>query len=832
MGGAERVSFYFTGDECLGYTHNLRDYLRWFSVPVVPCRDGSGLTIEVAETRGYIARLVIRRHDSLVGGEVTRRIWYEQAGHQVVTSWKNERHGRSTSLFHHDDVRAKLRREVLCVDTVFVTKVRNYALRAPDKTFSLRDLMSVAMSYSARTIFQSGRSVVDGPNLCTDTLASVVVAVYVDALVQREDMAETVELLQSEAARKKRQTGEPIIAKVVKKTMESLKELLGGTTSYEKVVNQTGIRAAVDAWARARVMLVDVNTHAMFEDVTQWIEVEESVRKAAQESAGVWYEDDVLMASSDWEAVETERVVGMAVDRAVAASTVMRPEACVTAVGPGETRLEDVGDAEKKYAALPTARQRQVRTQTDATHGLEVHESRAYHKFAEVLMRTDVRVGGRVLELGSGRGGTTQLLAERGCEVTAVDVDGAGARATRFIRGDATADATWDQVGANGDKFDGLISDLAVAIGEDYESSQQPLLEAALRGVSALVPGSWTVVKVRGCGGAVRGFVQRLAEMFGRVRLVKPVTSRACSSEVFVVATSKGEGRSVPAAHVSAACREHTKRHLAALEHAVAGGTFEVDIPSGLVETCVRLRAHTPEAGGASIKIGDFSLNLAEKPQWEFGTPLKVNKPVCGDIDTESCWIDDDYGDDGAAVVVDDCGGDVDGSGVIIDAPATFPSDVPWRVVVPCDVEGVVSDYKYTPGRCLFDSIDFLLPDGNSLEALLEELGDDTLARELREGRWGDDEALAVLSRVLGRPVCVHRDDYCVQFGTQGDPAVHVRLSGEHYMPMSCIGTAAADFVHAIAECACDLCRGLISVPHECSRRCVPSVTPMDSCLP
>ena len=236
--GVERVSFYFTGDECLGYTHDLKDYLRWFSVPVIPCRDGAGLVIEIAETRGYVARLVIRRHECIVGGSVTRRIWYERVGYQVVTSWKNERHGCSSGLFTRDDARAKLRREVLCVDSVFVTKVRNYALRAPDKTFSLRELMSVAMSYSARTIFQSGRSVVDGPNLSTDVLASVVVAVYVDALVQREDMAETVELLQSEAARRKKQTGEPIILKAVTKVMDLLKKFFGGSTSYDEVVGK------------------------------------------------------------------------------------------------------------------------------------------------------------------------------------------------------------------------------------------------------------------------------------------------------------------------------------------------------------------------------------------------------------------------------------------------------------------------------------------------------------------------------------------------------------------------------------------------------------------
>ena len=456
-----------------------------------------------------------------------------------------------------------------------------------------------------------------------------------------------------------------------------------------------------------------------------------------------------------------------------------------------------------------------MRTQTDATAGLEARASRAYHKFAEVFMRTNLEVGGRVLELGSGQGGTTQLLAERGCEVTAVDVEGTGARAAVFIHGDVSKDETWERVRSCCCQYDGLVSDLAVAIDGDYETGQQPLMEAALRGTSMLTAGAWAVVKVRGCGGAVRGFIQRLAELFEQVRVVKPVTSRACSSEVFVVATRKGGRYDVPAAHVSAACREHTKNHVMALEHAVAGGTFEVDVPRGLIEACVARRVGSANGSGSSVKIGGFTLDLGGKPQWEFGvSPDDVSED--DGVGVECCWMDDDYDDDGVAVVNDHV--DDTTSGDFEVGPEMFPPDVPWRVVVPCDVTHVVKDYEFTSGRCLFDSVNYLLPGVDALERVLAELGDDRLARELRAGRWGDDEALAVLSRVLGKPICVHMDDYCVQFGTQGDPVVHLRLSGEHYMPMQCVGTVAGDFVHAIATCGCAICRGLMAAPDATSR--------------
>lgn len=168
--------------------------------------------------------------------------------------------------------------------------------------------------------------------------------------------------------------------------------------------------------------------------------------------------------------------------------------------------------------------------------------SRAAFKLIELNDRFKlIRHGAKVVDLGAAPGGWSQVAAQRGALVVAVDllpmdpVPGAV-----VFQGDFTDEAVQARLLAElGGKADLVLSDMAPnTTGHTATDHLRivALAEEALEfALDVLGEGGAFVAKVFQ-GGAERAMLERLKRHFGSVRHAKPPASRKESSELYVVA--------------------------------------------------------------------------------------------------------------------------------------------------------------------------------------------------------------------------------------------------------------------------------------------------------
>lgn len=168
--------------------------------------------------------------------------------------------------------------------------------------------------------------------------------------------------------------------------------------------------------------------------------------------------------------------------------------------------------------------------------------SRAAFKLIELNDRFKlIRHGAKVVDLGAAPGGWSQVAAQRGALVVAVDllpmdpVPGAV-----VFQGDFTDEAVQARLLAElGGKADLVLSDMAPnTTGHTATDHLRivALAEEALEfALDVLGEGGGFVAKVFQ-GGAERAMLERLKRHFGSVRHAKPPASRKESSELYVVA--------------------------------------------------------------------------------------------------------------------------------------------------------------------------------------------------------------------------------------------------------------------------------------------------------
>ena len=168
--------------------------------------------------------------------------------------------------------------------------------------------------------------------------------------------------------------------------------------------------------------------------------------------------------------------------------------------------------------------------------------SRAAFKLADLDERFKIlKKGVRVLDLGAAPGGWTQVAAEKGAKVVAVDMlemdPVAGAEVLHL---DFLDSAAPDQIrAALGGPVDVVLSDMAAPTTGHAATDHirtVGLAEAALAfAVEILAPGGTFVCKVFQ-GGAEKEMLAILKQRFAQVRHAKPPSSRKESPETYLVA--------------------------------------------------------------------------------------------------------------------------------------------------------------------------------------------------------------------------------------------------------------------------------------------------------
>ena len=162
-----------------------------------------------------------------------------------------------------------------------------------------------------------------------------------------------------------------------------------------------------------------------------------------------------------------------------------------------------------------------------------------------------LKKGARVVDLGAAPGGWTQIALERcGPKGRVVAVDTTGMEPLEgavLLTGDAMSEATQVTVTeALGGAADVVLSDMAASATGHTQTDHlrvMALAEAAFGVAEAvLVPGGALVAKVL-IGGTESELLNRLKQVFAKVRHVKPPASRADSAEMYLVATGfRGRG--------------------------------------------------------------------------------------------------------------------------------------------------------------------------------------------------------------------------------------------------------------------------------------------------
>jgi len=214
--------------------------------------------------------------------------------------------------------------------------------------------------------------------------------------------------------------------------------------------------------------------------------------------------------------------------------------------------VTDFGGRRQKAVKVKTAKGRTTSSKKWLQRQLNdpyVHEakrqgwrSRAAFKLADLNERFKiVKKGARVLDLGAAPGGWTQVAAEKGAKVVAVDIlemaPVAGAEILQLDFLDSAAPETIRA--ALGGPVDVVLSDMAAPTtghGATDHIRTVGLAEAALAfAIEVLAPGGAFVCKVFQ-GGAEKEMLAILKRRFAQVRHAKPPASRKESPETYLVA--------------------------------------------------------------------------------------------------------------------------------------------------------------------------------------------------------------------------------------------------------------------------------------------------------
>lgn len=169
--------------------------------------------------------------------------------------------------------------------------------------------------------------------------------------------------------------------------------------------------------------------------------------------------------------------------------------------------------------------------------------SRAAYKLLEIDQKVSLlRTGLRVVDLGAAPGGWSQVAAERGCRVVALDLlDMDPLPGVAFLNMDFMDEGAPEALtAALGGPADLVLSDMAPNT-TGHKSTDHvrimALVEAAAEfAEQVLAPGGAFVAKVFQ-GGAEHTLLAGLKRSFSKVQHVKPPASRKESAEQYLVAT-------------------------------------------------------------------------------------------------------------------------------------------------------------------------------------------------------------------------------------------------------------------------------------------------------
>lgn len=199
--------------------------------------------------------------------------------------------------------------------------------------------------------------------------------------------------------------------------------------------------------------------------------------------------------------------------------------------------------AKRRTASSQAWLERQLNDPFVAEARAQGYRSRAAFKLAEIDDRAHVIPrGGRVADLGCAPGGWLQVALQRGAaQVVGVDLlEVAAAPGVVLIQGDFTAPDIQARVrSALGGPADLVLSDMAPNTTGHRTTDHlriMGLIESAVDfAFVTLAPGGAFVAKAFQ-GGETEALLRRLKGRFASVRNVKPRSSRAESSEVYIVA--------------------------------------------------------------------------------------------------------------------------------------------------------------------------------------------------------------------------------------------------------------------------------------------------------
>ena len=170
----------------------------------------------------------------------------------------------------------------------------------------------------------------------------------------------------------------------------------------------------------------------------------------------------------------------------------------------------------------------------------EGYRSRSAYKLIELDGRFGLlRPGARVVDLGAAPGGWSQVAAQRGCRVVALDVTGMDpVPGATVLRGDFLDEAVQARLLAElGGSADVVLSDMAAsATGQRAvdrlraEALGEATLDFALR---VLAPGGACLIKL--VRGGEAGLLPAARRDFATARLVRPPATRKESSEIYLL---------------------------------------------------------------------------------------------------------------------------------------------------------------------------------------------------------------------------------------------------------------------------------------------------------
>ncbi|AIY89699.1 RlmE family RNA methyltransferase [Geoglobus acetivorans] len=175
----------------------------------------------------------------------------------------------------------------------------------------------------------------------------------------------------------------------------------------------------------------------------------------------------------------------------------------------------------------------------------EGYRSRAAYKLKQMNAKFGlIKPGYWVLDLGASPGGWSQVAAELGASVVAIDLSPMkDIEGVTFIQGDMTSEETWEKIREIRDRFDVVISDASPKITghwdiDHYRSVE--LVEAAFTiAKKFLKPGGNFVVKMFQGEETPKLFAE-FKKHFRFKKLHSPPASRKRSSEIYFI--GKGFG--------------------------------------------------------------------------------------------------------------------------------------------------------------------------------------------------------------------------------------------------------------------------------------------------